>query len=286
MIKKAVIPVAGLGTRFLPATKTMPKEMLPVIDKPIIQFVVEEAVNSGIDDILIVTGRSKRAVEDFFDASPELESHLFQNEKHELLKVVKDISSLVDIHYVRQKEPKGLGDAILKAEKHVCGEPFAVLLGDDIIRGSEPCIKQMIEIYQKHESSVIAVEEVEDVSKYGIIESDELSKTVCRIKDIIEKPNEDSAPSKTGAIGRYILTPDIFDFIKKTSLGKGNEIQLTDAIKMLISGGGRDVYAYRFEGKRYDAGDKLEYVKAIIDFALDREDLGEEIRRHLCEIKL
>jgi len=286
MIKKAVIPVAGFGTRFLPATKTMPKEMLPVIDKPIIQFVVEEAVTSGIDDILIITGRSKRAVEDFFDTSPELESHLFQNGKHELLKVVRDISSLVDIHYVRQKEPKGLGDAILKAEKHVGKEPFAVLLGDDIIRGAEPCIKQLMEIYQKHESPVIAVEEVVDVSKYGIIESDELDKPVCRIKDIIEKPSETDAPSNIGAIGRYILMPEIFDYIKKTSLGKGNEIQLTDAIRMLIASGKRDVYAYRFEGKRYDAGDKLEYVKAIIDFALEREDLSEEIRRHLREITI
>ncbi|MDY6966843.1 MAG: UTP--glucose-1-phosphate uridylyltransferase GalU [Halobacteriota archaeon] len=284
MIRKAVIPAAGMGTRFLPATKSMPKEMLPVIDKPIIQFVVEEAVTSGIDDILIITGRGKRAVEDFFDTSPELENHLFQNKKYELLREVSDISSLVDIHYVRQKEPKGLGDAILKAEKHVGEEPFAVLLGDDIIRGAEPCIKQLMSIYQKFESPVIAVEEVKDVSKYGIIKSDEIEKSICLIKEIIEKPSEKDAPSNIGAIGRYILTPEIFDQIKKTSSGKGNEIQLTDAIRMLITIGKRDVYAYSFEGKRYDAGDKLEYIQAIVDFALEREDLRDEVGRYLQEL--
>jgi UTP--glucose-1-phosphate uridylyltransferase len=293
MIRKAVIPAAGLGTRFLPVTKSMPKEMLPIIDKPIIQFAVEEAIISGIEDIIIITGRGKRAIEDYFDTSPELESHLVQNKKYELLQEVKNISSLVDIHYIRQKEPKGLGDAVLKAEKHIGNEPFAVLLGDDIIKGDVPCIKQLMDVYQKYEgsSAVIAVEEVKDVSKYGIIKGTEidLDKSVYRIEDIIEKPSLEEAPSNIGAVGRYILTPEIFPCIKETPLGKGNEIQLTDAIrnlslkkKALPKKG--DAYAYKFKGKRYDAGDKLGYVKAIIDFALEREDLKEEIERYLWGI--
>ena len=287
MIRKAVIPAAGLGTRFLPVTKSMPKEMLPIIDKPIIQFAVEEAIISGIEDIIIITGRGKRAIEDFFDTSPELESHLSQNKKYELLKEVKDISSLVDIHYIRQKEPKGLGDAVLKAEKHVGDEPFAVLLGDDIIKGAVPCIKQLMDVYQKYESSsaVIAVEEVKDVSKYGIIKIKgkeiDLDNSVYRIEDIIEKPSLEEAPSNIGTVGRYILTPEIFDCIKETPLGKGNEIQLTDAIRLLIKKEKKEVYAYKFRGKRYDAGDKLGYVKAIIDSALGRKDLKGEIEMYL-----
>ena len=292
MIRKAVIPAAGLGTRFLPVTKSMPKEMLPIIDKPIIQFAVEEAIASGIEDIIIITGRGKRAIEDYFDTSPELESHLFQNKKYELLREVKDISSLVDIHYIRQKEPKGLGDAVLKAEKHVGDEPFAVLLGDDIIKGDVPCIKQLMDVYQKYESSsaVIAVEEVKNknVSKYGIIKIKgkeiDLDKSVYRIEDIIEKPSLEEAPSNIGTVGRYILTPEIFPCIKETPLGKGNEIQLTDAIRILIKKEKKDVYAYKFKGKRYDAGDKQGYVKAIIDSALEREDIRGEIERHLQEI--
>ena len=290
MIRKAVIPAAGLGTRFLPVTKSMPKEMLPIIDKPIIQFAVEEAIASGIEDIIIITGRGKRAIEDYFDTSTEFESHLFQNKKYELLREVKDISSLVDIHYIRQKEPKGLGDAVLMAEKHVGDEPFAVLLGDDIIKGDVPCIKQLMDVYQKYESpsAVIAVEEVKDVSKYGIIKGTEidLDKSVYRIEDIIEKPSLEEAPSNIGTVGRYILTPEIFNCIKETLPGRGNEIQLTDAIrnlslkkKALPKKG--DAYAYKFKGKRYDAGDKQGYVKAIIDSALEREDLKEEVMRYL-----
>ena len=311
MIRKAVIPAAGLGTRFLPVTKSMPKEMLPIIDKPIIQFAVEEAIISGIEDIIIITGRGKRAIEDFFDSSPELESHLFQNKKYELLREVKDISSLVDIHYIRQKEPRGLGDAVLKAEKHVGNEPFAVLLGDDIINGDIPCIKQLMDVYQKYEnpSAVIAVEEVKnkDVSKYGIIKirgkEIDLDKSVYRIEDIIEKPSLEEAPSNIGTVGRYILTPEIFPCIKETPVGKGNEIQLTDAIRNLSLCGAPphdpaspvraykkalpkkgDAYAYKFKGRRYDAGDKQGYIKAIIDFALEREDLREEIEKYLQEI--
>ena len=295
MITKAVIPAAGLGTRFLPVTKSMPKEMLPIIDKPIIQFAVEEAIAAGIEDIIIITGRGKRAIEDYFDTSPELESHLSQNKKDELLREVKDISSLVDIHYIRQKEPKGLGDAVLKAEKHIGDESFAVLLGDDIIKGDIPCIKQLMDVYQKYESpsAVIAVEEVKDVSKYGIIKIKgkeiDFDKSVYRIEDIIEKPSLEEAPSNIGTVGRYILTPEIFPCIKETPPGKGNEIQLTDAIrnlslkkKALPKKG--DAYAYKFKGKRYDAGDKIGYVKAIIDSALEREDLRGEIERYLREI--
>ncbi len=281
MIRKAVIPAAGLGTRFLPATKSMPKEMLPIIDKPIIQYVVEEAIASGIEDIIIITGRGKRAIEDYFDASPELELHLLENEKYKLLREVKDISSLADIHYIRQKEPKGLGDAVLKAEKHIGDEPFAVLLGDDIIKGNVPCIGQLMNLFEKYNKSIIAVEEVpkEKVSSYGMIKGREIAESTYLVEDIIEKPSLEEAPSNIGTVGRYVLTPEIFDGIKKTSPGKGNEIQLTDAIRMLI--GKEEVYAYAFSGKRYDAGDKLGYVKAIVDLAFERDDLREEIERYL-----
>lgn len=283
MIRKAVIPAAGLGTRFLPATKSIPKEMLPIVDKPIIQYVVEEAVASGITDIIIITGRGKRAIEDYFDASPELENHLRDENKKALLKALQDISSLADIHYIRQKEPRGLGDAILQAEKHVGNEPFAVLLGDDVIKGDTPCISQLIKVYQKYGNSggVILVEEVEDVSKYGIIKGEKIDKSVYRVEDIIEKPSLKEAPSNIGAVGRYLLTPEIFSYIKETDLGKGSEIQLTDAIRMLIKKGGKKVYACKLKGKRYDAGDKLGYVKAIIDFALERSDLKDELKDYL-----
>ncbi|MBC8521353.1 MAG: UTP--glucose-1-phosphate uridylyltransferase GalU [Methanomicrobia archaeon] len=297
MITKAVIPAAGLGTRFLPVTKSMPKEMLPIIDKLLIQFAVEEAIASGIEDIIIITGWGKRAIEDYFDTSPELESHLVQNKKYELLQEVKDISSLVDIHYIRQKEPRGLGDAVLKAEKHIGDEPFAVLLGDDIIKCDSDtpcCIKQLMDLFEQYDRDkpIIAVEKVpeEKISDYGIIkikgkEIDlDFRKSVYRIEDIIEKPSLEEAPSNIGTVGRYILTPEIFDCIKKTPPGKGNEIQLTDAIRLLIEKDKKDVYAYKFSGKRYDAGDKLGYVKAIVDFALEREDLKDDVRRYLEEL--
>lgn len=212
MIRKAVIPAAGLGTRFLPATKSMPKEMLPIIDKPVIQFVVEEAIASGIEDIIIITGRGKRALEDYFDTSPELESHLLQNEKYELLREVKDISSLADIHYIRQKEPKGLGDAVFKAEKHVGDEPFAVLLGDDIIKAEIPCIKQLMNLFEKYNKSIIAVEEVakEKVSSYGMIRGKEIEESTYLVEDIIEKPSVEEAPSNIGTVGEvYFNTGDI-----------------------------------------------------------------------------
>jgi len=280
MIGKAVIPAAGLGTRFLPATKSMPKEMLPIIDKPVIQFVVEEAIASGIDDIIIITGRGKRAIEDYFDTSPEIEHHLFQNKKYELLRKVKEISSLADIHYIRQKEPLGLGDAILKAEKHIGNEPFAVLLGDDIIANEKSAIKQLVECYESINCSVIGVEKVpfEKVSKYGIVEVEQ-QENLFLVKNLIEKPEKEKAPSNLAVIGRYVLTPEIFDCIKEVKPGYNGEIQLTDALKLLLER--QEIYAKKIEGRRYDIGDKLSYVQAIIDFSLEREDLKSEIGRYL-----
>ncbi|RZN44168.1 MAG: UTP--glucose-1-phosphate uridylyltransferase GalU [Methanophagales archaeon ANME-1-THS] len=282
MIRKGVIPAAGLGTRFLPATKSMPKEMLPIIDKPLIQFVIEEAINSGIGDIIIITGKGKRAIEDYFDTSPELENHLIRTKKYELLRAVQDIASLADIHYIRQKEPKGLGDAVLKAEKHIGDEPFAVLLGDDIIMSSAtPCTKQLMDLFERYGHSIIAVEEVpnEKISDYGIIKGRETEHSVYRLEEIIEKPSLEEAPSTIGTVGRYIFTPEIFNCIKETPPGKGNEVQLTDAIRMLMER--EEVYAYAFKGKRYDAGNKVGYIEAILDFALERADLREAILSYL-----
>jgi len=282
MIKKAVIPAAGLGTRFLPVTKSMPKEMLPLIDKPVIQYVVEEAIASGIDDIIVITGRGKRAIEDFFDTSPELENHLLTKNKKDLLREIKDISSLADIHYVRQKEPKGLGDAILKAEKHVGDEPFAVLLGDDIIVSARPAVKQLIEAFDKVKCSVIGVKAVpsELLSKYGVVEIEQKQEDLFLVTNLVEKPER--PPSNLAVSGRYVLTPEIFDCIKKVKPGYGGEIQLTDALNLLLSLKEQRIYAKEIEGRRYDIGDKLGYVKAIIDFVLEREDLKEEIEKYLA----
>jgi len=280
-VKKAVIPAAGLGTRFLPATKSMPKEMLPLIDRPTIQYVVEEAVNSGIEDIIIITGRSKRAIEDYFDDSPELEMHLEMNGKRDELDLVREISDIADIHYIRQKEPRGLGDAVLRAEKHIGNDPFAVLLGDDIVVNSKPCTGQLIDVYGRTGSSAIAIEEVPDekVSSYGIIDGDLVEESLYRIMDIVEKPPLSEAPSRLGAIGRYVFTPELFDCLKRTKRGVGGEIQLTDAIKML--NGIQDVYAFSFCGKRYDTGDKLGYLKAIFDFAMADPEISDDIREYM-----
>lgn len=285
-VKKAVIPVAGMGTRFLPATKSMPKEMLPIIDIPVIHYVVEEAIASGIDDIIFITGRSKRSIEDYFDDSPELETHLRQKNNEKLLKIVQDISSMVDIHYIRQKEPRGLGDAILTAKKHINDEPFAVLLGDDIIVNKKPCTKQLIDNFMKYGRSTIAVEEVpmEKTGSYGIIKGQPLDDSLYVLEDIVEKPSPQDAPSNIGAIGRYVFTPEIMDCIKQTDIGVGNEIQLTDGIRLLNEE--QKVYAYKFTGKRYDTGDKVEYVKAVIDFALNKEDMREQIKEHISTIKV
>ena len=283
-IKKALIPAAGLGTRFLPATKSMPKEMLPIIDTPVIQYVVEEAIASGIEDIIIITGRGKRAIEDYFDDSPELEMHLAKKHQTDMLKLVRDISSLVDIHYIRQKEPNGLGDAVLRAENHIGDEPFAVLLGDDIIVNDKPCTAQLIENFEKYGRSTIAVEEVpyEKLSSYGIIKGKPLDDSLYVLEDIVEKPAPEDAPSNIGAIGRYVFTPEIFDCIKHAGTGVGSEIQLTDGIRLLNKS--QMIYACRFKGKRFDTGDRLGYVKSIVDFALQNENLRDDVLEYLRAI--
>ncbi|HDI73061.1 MAG: UTP--glucose-1-phosphate uridylyltransferase [Candidatus Altiarchaeales archaeon] len=286
---KAVIPAAGLGTRFLPATKAQPKEMLPIVDKPTIQFVVEEAINSGIDDILIITGRGKRAIEDHFDRSFELEEALKEQGKTDLLKEVVDISELADIHYLRQKERKGLGHAIYCARNHVGDEPFAVLLGDTIVESEIPCTKQLMNFYQKYEGSMIAVEEVQEekISSYGIIDPeviDDNDNNVYLVKNLVEKPKVEEAPSNLGIIGRYILTPAIFDILEKTKPGKGNEIQLTDALNTLRKK--KKVYACKFSGKRYDIGNKLDYLKTCIEYGLENREIGEKLWEYLRNLSI
>ncbi len=280
-IKKAVIPAAGLGIRFLPVTKSQPKEMLPIVDKPVIHFVVEELVNSGINDIIIITGRGKRAIEDYFDFTPELENYLKNSGQSHLLKSVDDILNRASIHFIRQKEPKGLGDAILCAEKHIGNEPFVVALGDDIVVSKQPAAKQVIDIFNKYNSSVIGVEEVpkEFISSYGVINGNKIDDNVFQVKDLVEKPKADEAPSNMGIVGRYVLTPEIFSALKQTVPGHKNEIQLTDALKSMLKT--QNVFAYKLEGKRYDVGSKLGYLKATIEIALQRDDLKSDVRVYL-----
>ena len=277
---KAVIPAAGLGTRLLPMTKNSPKEMLPIVDKPAIQYVVEEAVNSGIDDIVIVTGRGKEVIENHFDVAYELEKVLEERNEEEKLNEIRRISQLADIFYVRQRLPLGLGHAVYMARKHVGNEYFALLLGDDIILARKPCIKQLMEIHEKYGASVIAVQKVErkDVSKYGIVDYEEVEKGVYRIVDIVEKPSLEEAPSDMAVMGRYILHPSIFSFIEKTKPGKNNEIQLTDALKLMLKE--HEIYAYEFEGKRFDVGGKLDWLKINIEIALKRKEF-EELRKFI-----
>jgi len=284
VVRKAVIPAAGLGTRFLPITKAMPKEMLPIIDRPVIQYVVEEAIASGIDDLIIITGRNKRAIEDYFDDSPELEMRLTQNHNNKMLKIVHDVSSLVDIHYIRQKEPRGLGDAVLKAEKHIGDEPFAVLLGDDIIVDKVPCTRQLIDIFDRADGSVIAVNDVrpEKVSSYGIIKSNVIDPYLHLVENIIEKPKTEDSLSLIGVIGRYVFTPRIFECLEKVEPGVGGEVQLTDAINKLCKR--QPVYAFHVDGRRYDTGDRFGYIQAIIDFALSNEEINDELMEHLQNI--
>ena len=284
-IRKAVIPAAGLGTRFLPATKAQPKEMLPIVDKPTIQYIIEEAVKSGIEDVIIVTGRNKRAIEDHFDRSVELEIFLKQGDKPELLDMVKNIADLVDIHYVRQKEALGLGHAVYSARRFIGNEPFAVLLGDDVIYSAEPCLAQMMRYYELYGSNIIGVQEVlrRDVCKYGIIDGSKVSPRLFKAENMVEKPSIDEAPDIPLAImGRYILNPEIFDILTKLPPGRGGEIQLTDAILELSRF--QDVYAYNFEGKRYDVGDKLGFVKATIEFALRHEEIGDYLMDYLVDM--
>ncbi|NLO89846.1 MAG: UTP--glucose-1-phosphate uridylyltransferase GalU [Clostridia bacterium] len=281
-VTKAVIPAAGLGTRFLPATKAQPKEMLPIVDKPAIQYIVEEAVASGIQDILIITGRGKRAIEDHFDRAVELELLLEKKGNGKLLKIVREISEIANIHYIRQKEPKGLGHAVYCARHFIGNEPFAVLLGDDIVRSKTPCLKQLLNVYEKYGASIIGVQEVsrEETQKYGIVEvSDTSLNGVFEIKDLVEKPKPEEAPSNLAIMGRYVLTPEIFEAIEATPPGAGGEIQLTDALKRLSQT--QPLYAYNFEGRRYDVGDKLGFIAATIELALEREELGESLRAYL-----
>jgi len=282
-VKKAVFPVAGLGTRFLPATKSSPKEMLPLIDKPLVHYVVEEAVSSGIEDILFVTGRGKRALEDYFDISFELEALLHEKGKEKTLKEVREIADMVKIFYVRQKHALGLGHAILCAKEFVGQEPFAVLLGDDIIDGEKPCLAQLLEVYRKYRGTVLALEEVPmaNIHSYGCVRANHISDQVFEVLDMVEKPKAEEAPSNLAIIGRYILTPEIFPFLEKQKPGKAGEIQLTDAVRRLLQE--EAVYGCRFEGVRHDCGDKLGFLKATVDMALKRKEFNNEFRVYLQE---
>lgn len=280
-VKKAIIPAAGLGTRFLPATKAMPKEMLPIVDKPAIQYIIEEAIDSGIEDIIIVTGKGKRAIEDHFDHSFELEQNLLGKGKIDLLSKVKKISKLTDIHYIRQKEPRGLGHAIWCARKFIGNEPFAVLLGDDIVNAEKPCLKQLMEQYSSHNASIIGVQNVpaDKVSRYGIVDAKMISEGLYNVKGLVEKPKREEAPSGLAIMGRYILNPAIFDILGDLEPGKEGEVQLTDAIAGLNQY--EEVLAYEFDGVRYDVGEKMGFIQTNIEFALQREELRNQLLDYL-----
>lgn len=283
-VRKAIIPAAGLGTRFLPATKAMPKEMLPIVDKPTIEYIVEEAVASGIEDIIIVTGKGKRAIEDHFDVAHELERNLFEKGKMDLLERVQHPSKLADIHYIRQKEPKGLGHAVWCARNFIGDEPFAVLLGDDIVQSDPPCLKQLITQYEETHSSIIGVKRVpnEETHRYGIIDPAGQDGRRYQVNHFVEKPASGTAPSNLAIIGRYILNPEIFRFLEQQKIGAGGEVQLTDAIQQLNQI--QRVFAYEFEGKRYDVGEKMGFVQTTIDFALQREDLKDDVIAYLEKV--
>ncbi|MEZ7577777.1 UTP--glucose-1-phosphate uridylyltransferase GalU [Veillonella sp. 27098_8_77] len=283
-IRKAVIPAAGFGTRFLPATKAQPKEMLPIVDTPAIQYIVKEALDSGIEEILIITGRSKRAIEDHFDSSVELEELLQKQGKNKQLAMVKDLAD-IKIHFIRQKSPRGLGDAVLCAKAFIGDEPFAVLLGDDIVYNPEkPCLQQLMDCYEQHPGIILGAQFVpnEKVSSYGIVSGEPLADNLYRVHGLVEKPSVDKAPSNLAVLGRYILTPDIFDILENTKPGVGNEVQLTDA----LAASKTDKYALAYEGIRYDTGDKLGYLKATVEYALRNEDLGPAFREYLKGLKL
>jgi UTP--glucose-1-phosphate uridylyltransferase len=283
-LRKAVIPAAGLGTRFLPATKAAPKEMLPVVDKPAIQYVVEEAVRAGITDILVISGRGKRTIEDHFDRSFELEYYLETKGKYDELKQIREISELGSIHYIRQRDPLGLGNAIAVAEQHVGGQSFAVLLGDDIMAENNPLLIEMLKVHERYGRSVIGVMEVpkKDIKLYGSIVPEFVEDNVARAVSLVEKPDPDEAPSNLAVIGRYILTPEIFDALRDTPPGVGGEVQITDAINRLAQE--QAVYAYVFEGGRFDIGNKLDYLKATVEMGIEREDVGEEFRHFLADL--
>ena len=285
-IRKAVIPAAGFGTRFLPETKAMPKEMLPIVDKPTIQYIVEEIKASGIEQILIISGHAKRAIEDHFDSSPELEQHLYESGKMDLLREVRKVAS-VKIHYTRQQYMRGLGDAILCAKDFIDGEPFGVILGDDVVYNAngEPALRQLMDQYEKTGGTVIGCQVVrpEMVSSYGIVDGKPTDDpNLLKVKDMIEKPSMEEAPSRFAALGRYVITPEVFEVLEQTKPGKGGEIQLTDALRVMARNG--SVYAYNFTGKRYDTGNKLGYLKATVEFALRRPDLGPQVREDLKKL--
>ena len=283
-VRKAVIPAAGLGTRFLPATKSQPKEMVPVIDKPTIQYVVEEAVGAGITDILVITGRGKRAIEDHFDRNFELEFYLEEGKKHEELEQVQAISEMADIHYIRQRDPLGLGHAVSVARQHVGSEPFAVLLGDDIMVDDSRLLRSMLDVYERYGRSVVAVLEVprEDIRNYGCVSPETMEENLVRIRSIVEKPKPEDAPSNLAVIGRYVFTPEIFDALDRITPGTGGELQLTDAISLLLQT--QTVFGYSFETGRYDIGKKIDFLRATVELALDRPDLGDEFKAFLADL--
>lgn len=280
-VKKAIIPAAGLGTRFLPATKAQPKEMLAIVDKPTIQYIIEEAVASGIQDIIIVTGRNKRSIEDHFDRSIELELELEKSAKTELLEMVRGISEMANIHYIRQKEPRGLGHAILTAKHFVGNEPFAVLLGDDVVVSKKPCLSQMMEVFDEYKTSVLGVQKVahEVVNKYGIVDCKAIDARVYKVRDLVEKPKLEDAPSDIAILGRYIITPSIFPYLETQDVGAGGEIQLTDALRRLSKD--EAMYVYEFKGHRYDVGTKLGFIQANIEFALRNDEIKVEMAEYL-----
>jgi len=289
-VRKAVFPAAGLGTRFLPATKAQPKEMLPLVDKPIIQYGVEEAMMAGCDQIIIITGRGKQAIEDHFDVSYELEKMLEERKKLDLLKIVRDISDMMHVAYIRQKEALGLGHAVLQARELVGNEPFAVLLADDVIDADPPALKQIMDVFQETQCSVIATQVVEGkaISAYGVMDvkpaDGRFGGRLFEIKNMVEKPKLEEAPSNLAIIGRYLLTPRIFDVLENTPTGSGGELQLTDGMRLLLKE--EKIYAYVYEGRRHDAGDKLGFLKATVEYALKREDLGTPFREYLKGLKL
>ncbi|KJB86970.1 UTP--glucose-1-phosphate uridylyltransferase [Paenibacillus sp. E194] len=283
-IRKAIIPAAGLGTRFLPATKAMPKEMLPIVDKPTIQYIVEEAVDSGIEDIIIVTGKGKRAIEDHFDNYYELEHNLLEKDKLALLEEVRKSSEMANIHYIRQREPRGLGHAIWCARKFIGNEPFAVLLGDDIVQAEKPCLKQMLEVYEEYESSVVGVQPVpwEEVSRYGVVAGNKINERIMKAERLVEKPAKEVAPSNWAIMGRYILTPRVFDLLEQQEAGVNGEIQLTDAIASL--GTLESIMAYHFEGQRHDVGEKLGFIETTLHYALQRPELKDDLLKFMKQM--
>ena len=284
-IRKAVIPAAGLGTRFLPATKAQPKEMLPIVDKPTLQYIIEECIESGIEEILIITGRNKKSIEDHFDKNIELEMELEKSGKQEMLEMVRNISDMANIHFIRQKEPKGLGHAIYCSKTFVGNESFAVLLGDDIVYNEEkPCLKQILECYNEYKTSILGVQKVprENINKYGIVEAKHIEDRVYKVKGLIEKPNMNQTNSNIAILGRYIITPRIFEILENLEPGKGGEIQLTDALLKLSKE--EAIYAYNFEGKRYDVGDKFGFLQATVEYALRKDELKDDFIKYLKEI--